>query len=50
MVETGDTVKQGQVISGIGDTALFECSDEAHLHFEVLKNGRNINPEKLVKL
>lgn len=50
MVETGDTVKQGQVISGIGDTALFECSDEAHLHFEALKNGRNINPEKLVKL
>ena len=50
MVETGDTVKQGQVISGIGDTALFECSDEAHLHFEVMKNGRNINPEKLVKL
>ncbi len=50
MVETGDTVKQGQVISGIGDTALFECSDEAHLHFEVMKNGRNINPEKLVML
>lgn len=50
MVEAGDNVKQGQVISGIGDTALFECSDEAHLHFEVLKDGRNINPESLIKL
>ncbi len=44
MVKPGQKVKQGIVISGVGDTAGFECEDEPHLHFEVLKDGRNVDP------
>lgn len=49
MVGEGDVVKQGQVISGIGDTALFESIDPTHLHFEVWKDGAAVDPEKFFK-
>ena len=48
MVETGDTVKQGQVISNVGKTALYESLDKAHLHFEMYKNGKICDPAKLI--
>jgi len=44
MVKIGDFVTQGQIISGVGDTAIFESADDPHLHFEVLKDGVNVNP------
>lgn len=44
MVEINQFVKKGTVISGIGDTANFEIEDPSHLHFEVLKEGENIDP------
>ena len=50
LVEVGDRVEKGQVISGIGDTALFECADEAHLHFEVISKGKNVDPGKYTGL
>lgn len=40
----GAKVKAGQLIAGIGDTAIIEQSDEAHLHFEIKKNGEQVNP------
>ena len=49
MVEIGDTIKQGQVISGIGNTSLFEILDEPHLHFELIENNENIDPHKYLK-
>lgn len=45
MVEVGQKVEKGTVISGIGDTALSETGEEAHLHFELLKDGAPVNPE-----
>jgi len=48
MVEVSDVVKKGQVISGIGDTALFEALDNPHLHFELLQNGEHMNPADYV--
>ncbi len=50
MVSLGDVVKQGDVISGVGDTALFEILEVPHLHFEVLNNGKNENPENYLKI
>jgi len=48
-VEQGQSVKAGDVIGKIGNTALFEISDGDHLHFEVLNNGKYVNPAQYVK-
>lgn len=44
MVKPGQHVKRGTVISGVGSTANFESEDQPHVHFEVLKDGKNVNP------
>lgn len=44
MVETGDTVSTGQIIGGVGSTALFESLEPSHLHFELLKDGIYVDP------
>ena len=48
LCEKGDTVKKGQVISNIGKSALYESMDKAHLHFELLKNGKVCDPTKVI--
>ena len=45
----GEKVKQGQSIGTVGDSAAFEVSDEPHLHFEILKNNEQLNPELYFK-
>ena len=45
MVEEGDVVKRGQVISGVGNSALFETLDPEHLHFELWVDGEAVDPE-----
>ena len=41
---SGVTVKQGQQLGSVGDTALIEMTDEPHLHFEVTENGEQVDP------
>lgn len=46
LVKVGQKVERGDIISAVGKTAAFEIEDEAHLHFEVILNGKNVDPKK----
>jgi len=46
MVSVGDTVEKGFQIAEIGSTGR---STGPHVHFEVLKNGREIDPVKFIR-
>lgn len=48
MVEVGDVVKQGQIIGGVGSTALFESLEPSHLHFEIIKDGTYVDPTEYI--
>lgn len=44
----GDEVSAGDVIGSVGDTALCELADEAHLHFELKIGGIAVDPEEYI--
>lgn len=48
-VVEGEKVKQGQSIGTVGNTAVFEISDESHLHFEILKDSDQLDPNIYIK-
>lgn len=41
-------INKGEIIGTIGDTAYGESEEETHLHFEIIKDGTNINPEEFL--
>ena len=43
-VKVGDTVKCGDRIAYVGDSAVYELAEEPHLHFEVLLKDVKVNP------
>ena len=47
LVKVGDLVKQGQVIATLGSSGR---ATGPHLHFEVLRNGKNVDPMNYVGL
>ena len=47
-VKVGDSVKCGDKIANVGDSAVFELAEEPHLHFEVLKNNVQTDPLEVI--
>ena len=43
-VAVGDTVSCGQPLGQVGNTALLETAEPAHLHFEVFSQGEPVDP------
>lgn len=48
-VVEGEKIEKGQSIGTVGNTATFEIADEPHLHFEILKDGVQIDPSNFIK-
>lgn len=48
-VEKGKSIKSGDIIGTLG-TIPAECMDEKHLHIEVFKNGKPVDPLKTLGL
>lgn len=48
-VTEGETVEKGQSLGTVGNSAAFEIVDEPHLHFEILKDGVNVDPSIYLK-
>ena len=48
-VKANQTVKAGDAIGKIGNTATVESAEGAHLHLEAFKDGKAINPMNLMK-
>ncbi len=47
-LSAGKEVRAGEVIASVGDTALIECGDEPHLHFEMSVNGESVDPAEYI--
>lgn len=43
-LKAGDSVKKGDVIATVAEATGKEYKDGAHLHFEVLENGKTVDP------
>lgn len=48
-VTEGEKVEKGQSIGTVGNSASFEIVDEPHLHFEIIKDGENVDPNIYLK-
>ena len=48
-VVEGEKIEKGQSLGTVGNTAAFEIADEAHLHFEILKDSAQVNPNLYIK-
>jgi murein DD-endopeptidase MepM/ murein hydrolase activator NlpD len=46
VVKVGQKVRRGEVISYVGSTG---SSTGPHVHYEIWKNGKHVNPEDYIK-
>ena len=47
-VKEGDSVKQGTTIGSVGEITM-EVAEESHIHLEIIKDGKAVNPDTLLK-
>lgn len=43
-LEIGKSVKQGELLGRVGDTAMLEIAQEPHLHLEMMVSGQQVDP------
>ena len=48
-LQKGDKVKTGDVIGYVGESTIAEKLTDSHLHFEILKDGENMDPLEFIK-
>ena len=48
-VVEGEKVEKGQSLGTVGNTGAFEIADEPHLHFEILKDSVQVDPNIYLK-
>ncbi len=46
MVKKGEIITKSQVISGVGETAVFEAAEPGHIHLELVKDSDFVDPTK----
>ncbi len=49
VVEKDDILDEGQMIGTVGSTGAFEMMQKPHLHFEVVLEGKHVNPLEFIK-
>lgn len=49
MVEKGQSIRAGECLGAVGDSAVFEKLENSHLHFELTENGSYQNPMNYVQ-
>ncbi len=49
-IEQGAQVAAGQTVGAVGSTALIECEEEPHLHFELKQAGEYVDPAEYMGL
>jgi len=49
-IQVGQEVKQGDPIGSVGATAIFESAEPTHLHFELYKENKLVNPADYIDL
>lgn len=45
----GQLISQGDIVGKVGDSAVIEISDSPHLHFEMHRDGKTIDPTSVIK-
>ncbi|MFZ5975742.1 MAG: peptidoglycan DD-metalloendopeptidase family protein [Bacillota bacterium] len=45
-IKAGNKVKAGDKLGTVGSSAISECEDPPHLHFEYRVNGKSVDPKK----
>lgn len=49
LVTKNQQVKRGDVLGKVGNTAMFEINDEPHVHFEIWKGEKPVDPKDYIK-